>query len=88
MTQIHRMMQQQNQQSLIQQGTLFQSLPPTLSYPHAGGTVQSPVVNKPGMVSQPGPRRQWHGVFSSVTANGAQEAIIYVSAEFQQNAEP
>ncbi|KAF9650243.1 hypothetical protein BDM02DRAFT_3268153 [Thelephora ganbajun] len=72
MTQIHRLMQQQNQQSLAQQG----------------GTTQLPVVNNPSMIPRPGPRRQWHGVFSSVTANGTQEAIIYVSAEFQQNAEP
>jgi len=46
------------------------------------------VINNPGAVPRPVPRRHWHGVFSSVTANGAQEAIIYVSAEFQQNAEP
>lgn len=59
-----------------------------LPYLLTGGTAQLPAANNPGMAPQPGPRRQWHGMFSSVTANGAQEAIIYVSVEFQQNAEP
>ena len=87
-TQIQRVMQQQTQQSLAQSGIFpyvsFISLPHLLT----GGTTQLPMANNPGMVPRPNPRLQWHGMFSSVTANGAQEAIIYVSVEFPQNAEP
>ena len=88
-TQIHHPIQQQTPQSVTQPGIFPYVSLVSLSHLLAGGATQLPTENNPGAVLRPGPRgRQWHGMFSSVTANGAQETIIYVSVDFQPNAEP
>lgn len=81
--QIYRPIHQHNNQGFVQEGISSQT-----AHPLAGGTTQSSVANDKNALPRPPLRRQWHGVFSSLSTNHAQETIIYVSIDFQPNAEP